>query len=171
MKKVRVWVLTIVQLAFVGLILLENDYFHKVLHPYIHPLSDTNWRCEIYKSGFTSPNYRKYSSVTKKDTIMILSDEDILFIERGEFVSDKDSYRSIYEINYQIKYKLIADSMQMEFVSSDWVIKPEDEAFENDTMSIIGSKFQYSFFLEDNMLVFYESNQSEGSNFICYKIG
>ncbi|EKO3845520.1 hypothetical protein M0357_000601 [Vibrio harveyi] len=135
-----------------------------------YDFSGTRWRCSETKAGFTSAAYRQYQSIEEYTTIYFPSNTSVIYYQSG-MLNHKSGLKEPYELVLTAKNEVNGQRIQQKFNSVDWNLTPaESPLFTRDKGSLVGFESDLNYFIQDERLFFFNTNESEDVNIPCHKV-
>ena len=135
-----------------------------------YDFSGTRWRCSETKAGFTSAAYRQYQSIEENTTIYFPSNTGVIYYQSG-MLNHKSGLKEPYELVLTAKNEVNGQRIQQKFNSVDWNLTPaESPLFTRDKDSLVGFESDLNYFIQDERLFFFNTNESEDVNIACHKV-
>ncbi|ENQ8703725.1 hypothetical protein ACEQ77_003904 [Vibrio harveyi] len=135
-----------------------------------YDFSGTRWRCSETKAGFTSAAYRQYQSIEEYTTIYFPSNTSVIYYQSG-MLNHKSGLKEPYELVLTAKNEVNGQRIQQKFNSVDWNLTPaESPLFTRDKGSLVGFESDLNYFIQDERLFFFNTNESEDVNIACHKV-
>ncbi|MGR5424415.1 hypothetical protein ACPV5D_05235 [Vibrio harveyi] len=135
-----------------------------------YDFSGTRWRCSETKAGFTSAAYRQYQSIEEYTTIYFPSNTSVIYYQSG-MLNHKSGLKEPYELVLTAKNEVNGQRIQQKFNSVDWNLTPaESPLFTRDKGSLVGFESDLNYFIQDERLFFFNTNESEDVKIACHKV-
>ena len=135
-----------------------------------YDFSGTRWRCSETKAGFTSAAYRQYQSIEEYTTIYFPSNTSVIYYQSG-MLNHKSGLKEPFELVLTAKNEVNGQRIQQKFDSVDWnLTPPESPLFTRDKDSLVGFESDLNYFIQDERLFFFNTNESEDVNIACHKV-
>ncbi|PQJ46376.1 hypothetical protein BTN99_13725 [Vibrio campbellii] len=135
-----------------------------------YDFSGTRWRCSETKAGFTSAAYRQYQSIEEYTTIYFPSNTSVIYYQSG-MLNHKSGLKEPFELVLTAKNEVNGQRIQQKFNSVDWnLTPPESPLFTRDKDSLVGFESDLNYFIQDERLFFFNTNESEDVNIACHKV-
>ena len=135
-----------------------------------YDFSGTRWRCSETKAGFTSAAYRQYLSIEEYTTIYFPSNTSVIYYQSG-MLNHKSGLKEPFELVLTAKNEVNGKRIQQKFDSVDWnLTPPESPLFTRDKASLVGFESDLNYFVQDEHLFFFNTNESEDVNIACHKV-
>ena len=135
-----------------------------------YDFSGTRWRCSETKAGFTSAAYRQYQSIEEYTTIYFPSNTSVIYYQSG-MLNHKSGLKEPFELVLTAKNEVNGQRIQQKFDSVDWnLTPPESPLFTRDKDSLVDFESDLNYFIQDERLFFFNTNESEDVNIACHKV-
>ncbi|AXB34195.1 hypothetical protein DSB67_22760 [Vibrio campbellii] len=135
-----------------------------------YDFSGTRWRCSETKAGFTSAAYRQYLSIEEYTTIYFPSNTSVIYYQSG-MLNHKSGLKEPFELVLTAKNEVNGQRIQQKFDSVDWnLTPPESPLFTRDKDSLVDFESDLNYFIQDERLFFFNTNESEDVNIACHKV-
>ena len=135
-----------------------------------YDFSGTRWRCSETKAGFTSAAYRQYQSIEEYTTIYFPSNTSVIYYQSG-MLNHKSGLKEPFELVLTATNEVNGQRIQQKFDSVDWnLTPPESPLFTRDKDSLIDFESDLNYFIQDERLFFFNTNESEDVNIACHKV-
>ncbi|WP_045373661.1 hypothetical protein [Vibrio campbellii] len=135
-----------------------------------YDFSGTRWRCSETKAGFTSAAYRQYQSIEEYTTIYFPSNTSVIYYQSG-MLNHKSGLKEPFELVLTATNEVNGQRIQQKFNSVDWNLTPtESPLFIRDKDSLVGFESDLNYFIQDERLFFFNTNESEDVNIACHKV-
>ncbi|UTZ28767.1 hypothetical protein HB761_19005 [Vibrio campbellii] len=135
-----------------------------------YDFSGTRWRCSETKAGFTSAAYRQYQSIEEHTTIYFPSNTSVIYYQSG-MLNHKSGLKEPFELVLTAKNEVNGQRIQQKFDSVDWnLTPPESPLFTRDKDSLVDFESDLNYFIQDERLFFFNTNESEDVNIACHKV-
>ncbi|UTZ24543.1 hypothetical protein [Vibrio campbellii] len=135
-----------------------------------YDFSGTRWRCSETKAGFTSAAYRQYQSIEEYTTIYFPSNTSVIYYQSG-MLNHKSGLKEPFELVLTATNEVNGQRIQQKFNSVDWNLTPtESPLFTRDKDSLVDFKSDLNYFIQDERLFFFNTNESEDVNIACHKV-
>ena len=135
-----------------------------------YDFSGTRWRCSETKAGFTSAAYRQYQSIEEYTTIYFPSNTSVIYYQSG-MLNHKSGLKEPFELVLTATNEVNGQRIQQKFNSVDWNLTPtESPLFTRDKDSLVDFESDLNYFIQDERLFFFNTNESEDVNIACHKV-